>query len=80
MAVSAELMACTFPSALELCLTTDTLAWQVAALQQARLVKARAEEAEAARRAKAEEIARRKEQTRVAKVPLFLFCTASNLH
>lgn len=42
--------------------------WQVAALQQARLVRARAEEAEAARRAKADEIARRKEQARVAKV------------
>ena len=41
---------------------------QVAALQQARLVKARAEEAEAARRAKAEEIARRKELARTAKV------------
>lgn len=38
------------------------------ALQQARLVKARAEEAEAARRAKADEIARRKEATRAAKV------------
>lgn len=42
---------------------------QVAALQQARLVRARAEEAEATRRAKAEEIARRKEIARVAKVP-----------
>lgn len=43
---------------------------QVPALQQAKLAKARAEEAEAARRAKAQEITRRKEATKVAKVRL----------
>lgn len=43
---------------------------QVPALQQAKLAKARAEEAEAARRAKAQEITRRKEAAKVAKVRL----------
>ena len=47
---------------------TVSLATQVPALQAARLAKARAEEAEAARTAKAKEIARRKEQTKAAKV------------